>query len=497
METLLQADNATFRREPAAAAVVFAVLVSLPALLCLVRGMADEPDVWWHIKTGEWIVDHHAWPEIDSFSSTGAGERWLAYSWLPELMLAGLYKTLGLRGLMMYTAVVSAGIVAALLVMLRRTGANMTVVVGLTLAGTVGLIPVETPRPWLFSILFCIIELDMLLAAGQTGDRWRLLWLVPLFAIWANMHIQFILGLAVLGAAVTESLLSRVLPQTWVDDDSRRTGPGWMLMIFALCVAATLINPYHYRLYLAAWELVTQSSQLRDIIQELRAMPFRSVADWTVLGVAVCAAFALGWRRRVRLLLLLLLIAGLWISFRSGRDAWFVLVVGLAGLASVAPKLTAAKQTAPRWLNWTIGSVAAGVVMLSGVFLSESKLEEKVASYFPAEAVRFVREHEFVGPMFNPFSWGGYLIYHLPEVPVSIDGRTMVYGDARVIRHVKTLRGAIGWQDDSELTVARLVLLPRDTVLAALLRVDGHYRLVHEDAVAVVFVVETEGYEKG
>jgi hypothetical protein len=492
MESLLQDDDRHATRDTAGPAILFAAVVALPAVICLARGMVDEPDVWWHIKAGEWIVAHQAWPEVDSFSSAGAGRRWLAYSWLPELMLAGLYKALGLRGLVMYTAAVSAAIVAALLAMLRRTGANATVVVCLALVGVLGLIPLENPRPWLFSILLCIVEIDLLLAAGQTGDRRRLLWLVPLFALWANMHIQFILGLAVLGAAVTESLLARVLPEAWFDDDSRRISPGWMLEVFALCAAATLANPYGYDLYLAAWELVGQASTLWNIIQELHAMPFRSIADWSVLGVAVAAAFALGRRRRVRLLLVILLVAGVWISFRSRRDAWFVLVVGLAVLASVAPKAAAARQAAPRWLGWAVAAAAATVVLAGGWFLNTSKLEAKVAGDFPVEAVQYVREQGFAGPMFNTFDWGGYLICCLPEVPVSIDGRTMVYGDAAVARHAATLRAAPGWRDDPELSAARLVLLRRDAALAALLRADDGYRLVHEDAVAAVFVAEPD-----
>jgi len=488
VEDLIQSGNTQAKHETLGTAAMLAAVVVLPIVICLARGMVDEPDVWWHIRAGEWIAAHHAWPEVDSFSATASGRTWLAYSWLPELMLAGLYKAFGLQGLVMYTAGVSAAIVAALLAMLRRTGASTTVVVSLALVGVLGLIPLETPRPWLFSILLCVVEIDILLAAGQTGDRRRLLWLVPLFALWANMHIQFILGLAVLGAAVTESILARVLPASWIDDDSRRISPGWMLGVFALCVAATLANPYHYRLYLVALELVGQASKLWDIIQELHAMPFRSIADWSVLGVAVAAAFALGWRRRVRLLLVILLVAGVWISFRCRRDAWFVLVVGLGVLASVAPKAAAARQALPRWLGWAVAAVAFAAVLAGGWLVNPSKLEAKVAGDFPVEAVRYVRQQGLVGPMFNPFSWGGYLIYCLPEMPVSIDGRTMVYGDAAVARHAATLRAAPGWRDDPDLSSARLVLLPRDAVLATLLRGDGRYRLVHEDAVAAVFV---------
>jgi hypothetical protein len=89
--------------------------------------------------------------------------------------------------------------------------------------------------------------------------------------------------------------------------------------------------------------------------------------------------------------------------------------------------------------------------------------------------------------MFNPFGWGGYLIFHLPEVPVSIDGRTIVHGEARIVRHARTLRAHGGWREDPELSRAGVVLLPRDGALASLLELDERFRLVYRDPVAVVF----------
>ena len=486
MTPSLETDTTMSAGEAAVRGAVLSALLFLPALICFQRGIVDEPDVWWHLKAGEWILANRAWPTVDSFSSWGSGQPWTAYSWLPELMLVGFYRALGLPGLVLYTAMLSVGIVAALWAMIGRLNSNLTTTVALTLAGTLGLILLETPRPWLFSILFFVVELDLLLAAGRSGNRRLLWWLVPLFALWANMHIQFVLGLAVLGAAVAESVLIRVWPVPMADDNSRRIGPAWMLLVFTASTAATLVNPYHYHLYEVALKLVGQSG-LWNVIQELRAMPFRSVADWTVLGVVVAAVFALGWRRRARLLLVLLLGVGVYLSFRSRRDAWFVLVVGLAVLAYVAPKADAVRAAAPRWMKWAVGTAVAILVLAGALLVDRSKLEEKVAVYFPEEAARFIRTHGCEGPMFNCFTWGGYLIYHLPELPVSIDGRTMVHGESRVLRHADTLRGRPNWRDDPELREARLVLLPRDAALAALLRLDGRFRLVHEDAVAALF----------
>jgi len=474
------------RGESVAYAATFGILLSLPALICFFRDVLDDPDVWWHLKAGQWILKHHAWPTVDAFSSYGAGKPWAAYSWLAELTLYGLYQVLGLRGLVLYTAGLSVAIVAAFHGLLRRLGQNTLLAVALTLVATLGLIPLQTPRPWLVSILLFVLELDLLLTASRTGNRWLLLWLVPLFLAWANMHIQFVMGLAILGVAVMEPLLARLPSIPIVDDDSRKISFGWMLSIFALSTAATLVNPYHYHLYEVALQLVGQS-RLWNVIQELGAMRFRSIDNWIVLAATVGAAFALGWRRRVRLLLAVLFAMAVWFSFRSQRDAWFVLLVGLTVLAYVGPKAAAPRRLAPASLNWGVAGIVTVLVLGGALVLSDSRLEKRIAEQYPARAVEFIAQGQCAKPMFNPFSWGGYLIFHLPQVPVSIDGRTMVHGEERILRHADTLRGKEGWQDDPELAQARLVVLPRDATLTALLKLDGRFQLAYEDSVAAVF----------
>ena len=337
------------------------------------------------------------------------------------------------------------------------------------------------------------------MTAGRTGNRRLLLWLAPLFCLWANVHIQFTMGLAILGLAVAESLAVRVFSIKLADDDSSRVPLGWMFFVFVLCMAATLVNPYGWRLYAVAVQLLGQSAQLCSVIDELQAMSFRIGANWLVLAVAVGAAFAMGWRRRIRLLLPLLFVMAAYFSFKSERELWFVLLVGLASLAYVCPKATPLQTVAIRWSKWATAATVSLMIAAAFVSMQEPVLQQKVAAEFPARAVRFVRKQladrvlSFAGPLnetilFNSFGWGGYLMYYLPELPVSIDGRTMVHGQDRVLRHADTLGGKEGWRDDPELCEARLVVLPRRKVLASLLRLDPRFDVVYEDKVAVVFL---------
>jgi hypothetical protein len=117
-----------------------------------------------------------------------------------------------------------------------------------------------------------------------------------------------------------------------------------------------------------------------------------------------------------------------------------------------------------------------------------SHLQKFVERRFPVGAVNFVKQNRFPGPLYNHFDWGGYLIWSLPELPVSMDGRMNVHGDPRIIRSLGTWAGNPGWDLDPELANARLVIAELGRPLTSHLRRDPRFRLVYEDNRAAVFV---------
>jgi hypothetical protein len=144
---------------------------------------------------------------------------------------------------------------------------------------------------------------------------------------------------------------------------------------------------------------------------------------------------------------------------------------------------------------WTWPRAAAfAVVMLSTVALfakygtSNVRLEQSVARTFPAAAAAVVEQRGYPGPVFNTYDWGGYILWRLPALKVSMDGRNTFYGDAKVWRSIRTWSGVEGWDADPELAASRLVIAPRSAALTSLLRLDRRFAVAYEDAVAVVFV---------
>jgi len=474
------------------------ILLFLPFVIIYTAALAfalqpegiHDPDLGWHLRTGDWIFAHGHVPTTDPFSRTGEGHRWIAYSWLAELILASLYKTFGLVGVLAYTAALSVAIVAALHVLLRQLGATVEKTFALLGFATLVLGQVFTPRPWLFSILLFIVVFSLLVRIQRGGGRAALFFLPVVFALWANVHLLFIYGLVLVGLYAVEPMLDDVRDHALTLAHLRAGFQHQRWLLLAACLTATLLSPYGWTVYLAVLDIARDTSAFR-YVTELEAMRFRSPGDWVVLALTLAAAVKLGWQREHRPFPLLLLAVAAAVSFRSGRDAWMVTV---AAVSILAPPSHGAPPAPARGLAVAIVALVLVLIAIEAALvprlrdLSETRLQADLDGEFPAAAVRFVEARHYPGPLYNHFNWGGYLIWKLPRLKVSIDGRTNLYGEKGLTRAATTWNGTAKWSDDPELAGARLVIAPVDKPLTSLLARDDRFQEVYRDAVAAVFV---------
>jgi hypothetical protein len=474
--------EATFRQ-----GLILILLYSIPASQALLP--VDDPDIWWHLRAGQWIVEHRAVPMTDPFSQYGMGKTWIAYSWLFEILTYGLYSKLGHLGLVLLILVLSLIIAIALHRLVRRASLPFPAEVALIAIGLFCFKPVMTPRPWLFTILFFIIELHLLIVARQSGNLRSLYFLPLLFVFWANLHIQFVYGLALLVMMLAEPVLEKIISGR---SQMESFTFSRMLIITIICAGATLVNPYHIHLYQPFFEYAVQTRVFQNI-EEFHPMFFRSPQDWLVLALALGAAFSLGWHRESRIFPYLLFGMGALLAFRARRDAWVLVTASLA----IISELQTTSQDQAMLTRGKFLFVAAGIILsLFGLAyyrgISEAKLRMHVAEIFPADAAAFVRKNNLAGPLYNNLDWGGYLIWALPNLPVSMDGRTNLYGEERIERSLATWAGYPGWKSDPELSQARLIIADVKRPLTSLLRTDPRFRLAYTDNVAAVFVANED-----
>jgi len=473
--------------------VILVLLYCIPASQAMVPFI--DPDIWWHFRTGQWIFSHGQVPVTDPFSTYGMGKPWVAYSWLFEILVYALFTKLGLMGILVFTVSMSFLIALVLHGALRQARLPFIVEVFPMAAALGAMSSLLSPRPWLFSILFFTVELFILFHVRRTGKIAPLVALPPLFVLWANLHIQFIYGLAVLGLFLMEVLLSQ-LPSLKGDKAVSAPSPlGRLSFLLLACLLATLITPYHFRLYTPILEYVGQTGAFQ-VVMELLPLSVRSLTDWLVIGLTIVAAFVLGWQRAWLPFPTLLLLMGTFLAFRARRDVW---VLALAAVFIIS-EFGGFVRSEPSFSFTKVRIICVIVVLTVAIYLiglrrqiSEQQLESVAERRFPVAAVKFINEKNFPGPLYNHFNWGGYLIWALPRLLVSMDGRTNLHGDQRIEQSFNTWSGLRGWESDPELMKARLIIGDVKYALISLMRTDSRFKLVYEDGVAAVFVTSTDG----
>lgn len=487
----MAASLSTTKQEKIVRAIVFAVLLALPGIFSMRIAAISDSDLGWHLHTAEWIMQHHALPYSDPFTTISAGKPWQAYSWLYEVILLKLYQCFNLPGIVAYIAVMTTAITAAILHLVQRRLGDITMATLLTMAATVSLVRLYTPRPWLFTILFFIVELDILWEARASGRRREMYFLPVIFALWANMHIQFVDGLVLLFAVGVESLI-----ELFRSEKKSALQFRDVVLVGLLSTACLCLNPYGWQIFQVAWGLASQSGAA-NYITEMNAMAFRDYQDFLVLSLAVAAVVVLARKKNSEIFPILALALGFMISFRSQRDLWFVVILSVIILADSLQGQKVYPERLPDWA-WIPTLVGSGVLLAVAarvIPLSVESLQKKMDAELPVQAVNFVKAKGYKGPLFNNYDWGGYLQWQL-RMPVALDGRAALHGDAALENSMKTWAALPGWQDNPYLHNSNLVIAPRETSLTEMLRVRPGFHVVYEDKIAVVFVADAQSSQK-
>jgi len=472
------------------------LLVTVGVIAFNLKFSVLDLDIWWHLKVGDWIVQHLAVPHTGIFTWTAVNRPWVAYSWGYEVLLSRAYAWFGLVGVGIYGTLLTLGVAYSIFWMLRRLSGHFWVACTLAIVTCSAFLFNLMPRPVFFSMMLFCVTLTLVLEASRTGRVQSLYWLPLIFVLWANVHIQFIYGLFVVG------LLMAVNVSQWI---AARVGwePEWLLppklppkvvvAVFAACFVATCIGPYSFHLYQVIFQYAQAKTPYR-IIRELQPLNFRAGSHYVQLLLMAFAFFAVGRRNKVDVFkLAVLAIAGA-VAFRTMRDAWFICIPAAACIAESFTDEAEGEATE----TWRQSLGVAVVVVLSLLLFAHSTdfntrgLDRAISGFLPVNAANYLRQHPTPGPLYNTLDWGGFLIWYMPDYPVAIDGRTDLYGDELDELFFSTANGAPSYANDPYLNQAGVVILQKSNNLVSILESDSRFQLVYEDGKAAVFLRATQ-----
>lgn len=488
----------------------FGVVLSVRRLLGFVllivigtmtAGSITDPDFWWHLRTGQYIIAARTIPRTDIFSHTAAGWEWVAHEWLTEVLMAGLYRLAGWGALIVCFSVVMTGAFFVLYWRACARAPHPYVAGAAVLLGALATAPVWGVRPQMISFLLTAVYLAVLDAYARDGHRRGLWWLAPLMLLWANMHGAFALGLVIValmmvGVALDELVARAGWRQVWA-----RVRP--LCFVLLACVAVVPLNPNGVRLFTYPLETLN-SHAMHAYIDEWRSPNFHLLVaqPFALLLLATFALLALS-PKRARLSELLLLTVSTYGALRAWRNIPFCALVAVPICAEHAWAYATSRSWG-RWLTKPEQRAESGVlkfvfnvvllvcvpcalcvVSVARVVARQPAVE---AAKYPAAAVAFLRAQPETGPLFNAYGWGGYLIWQLhPQQRVYIDGRADVYGDRLVEEYLQAEGGEPNWRAPLERYHIRTVMIAPRTALASLLRQEPGWTKVYEDQQAVIF----------
>jgi hypothetical protein len=437
-----------------------------------------DPDTWWHIATGRWILAHGKIPTSDPFSWTAHGRAWVAHEWGTDLLFSVMNHWLGPASLLLLAGLL-IGAAFLLLASALRIVSNNEWVVALCLgAAFYPSMLMWSLRPHLISIVFVALFLRAFIAARFRGQVRALWWLVPATAIWSNLHAGFISGVILVWIFAVVTVIER-------KPDAK---------IFAGVALATTVagalNPAGLGIYPFALYLAKVSSNVQEWQPPNLRTPFGMVFALFALGTLVFAGMIV---KKVDRALLALAGGFIFLGFGAVRN---VPVTSFMAVPCLACALASwGKIPMPR-LETGMGRFAlvglTVVALLAGMGLTANNLAGKSSSqllserFFPSHAAEFMSRQPS-GRMANPYDWGGYLIWKTPRFPVSIDGRADMYGtkllhDDQVLEKLQP-----GWSDYLEREHVRYVLWKRSLPLTQALMLDPGWNLVFRDRTSVVF----------
>jgi len=450
---------------------------------------ALDPDLGWHLRTGQLILSSHGIPRLDTFSHTLAGQPWADFEWLWEAALAAFYSATGMLGPIIAGSLLTGVVYTLVYVTLRLKGVQ-PLIAALGVAFTVAnLVPYANLRPGMAGAAFIAGFILVLELSHVRDDRRWLLLLFPAEIAWANIHGSFILGPAICGlyglAAVWE-------PRSYGAGSNglRRIAALWGSLTGGL-MAVSLANPMGLNLIpftLAASRLQAN----RDYNLEWAAPNFHSLGFVPLLATTLLllALPLLFQRVRPSKAEALLLLATTLAVLQNSQFTAFYAVAAAPLVARMLNQLL--NRPLHTRLSPAVGVLFAATLTLTGVQAGRSLLPTAyaatMAKHYPVDAVAYVEQNQLEGPLWNDFNWGSYLISALPRLPVFIDGRTEMYGDLFFNQYYDVSIGAAPPEETLDRYGINLVLMRKGSAMVTMLSQNSQWSQVFQDEQASVFV---------
>lgn len=512
--------------------------LSIPAVIFIVMFIFmalypgfDDPDFYWHVKTGEYIVKHveatGSLPRYDVFTYTSYGNQWVLSEWLSQVIFYGIYKVAGLSGVGVFVAsiYVMCWLVNYLTCrdILRDEGKSA--IVTLMFCAFIGWV---APRPHLFTFLFFSLLVRQLFLFKYFRCERGLLFVPIMMLFWANLHGGFFIGLVLMFLFIVSEWGKWLWLGAKDNDVLVRMKKISALVFFAML--ATAVNPDGFYYWLYPYRAIVMSGDA-EFINEWQSPNFHFFVFQYFLSIVFAFFLNMVYSAKkpdlTEISVPLIFVAGAFFSVRNlplaalAMSPFFAvffndlnvsdaLLSGKKWLAKggegdgVVPvrvwNLLAEgnKQVggAENTINWIM--LVASLLFIVALYPSRKASNEKaMLTLLPVRAANFIVDNQISGRMFNTYHFGGYLMYKLyPWQRVFIYGRTDIYQKGFMGGYIDIYHGGEKWKSLFDKKNIDYVVCESSAPIRQLLLNGGEFKLVFSDGVHSVLLRDVDKYRK-
>jgi hypothetical protein len=373
------------------------------------------------------------------------------------------------------------------------------------------------PRPQIATYLLFAIYLRQLLLYRLYGEAKRLYWLAPLMLVWVNMHGGYLVGITLIIIFILSEAADRLLQIS----PERGTKPALrpLMFVLALCLGASLLNPYGYHQWLYPFQVMAMSAS--NVITEWASPNFHEILNQLYLVLILGFFFARTYSYRrpalAEVVTPFFFILMSLISIRHVPIALLVLIPALAQALSdfaIPQRLRDSKliawlaarrrtlQSGPQLgkveyiLNWMVLAILiATASVIHSATLNRLQLHDNTS--LPVQAVDFIEKTGISGNILNEYAFGGYLLYRLyPHSRVFIDGRADLYGDQFIDDYRTIYYTRAGWRDLLSRYSVDMALFNNKAPIVMRLQQEKDFRLVYRDEHFSLLIRNCPAYRK-
>ncbi len=442
---------------------IFPLIYSLRQVLC--------NDIWLHIRTGSWIWSHGAVPYNQLYSFVLGNKDWIDHEWLFQIFVYPLYKIAGVNGLIAMRFLVVSVILWIFAGIAKKTERLFFLSASTIIISVVAAFGRLQIRPELFSLLFMVI---FIYALKNYKGKNLILLLLPLQALWVNMHGYFIVGPGiVLIFLLAKTIQNKLrLPFEWNSGELNAYALKKLLSVFFLLIAVSLLNPYLFRGAIYPVSVLSSAiggslngSYAFSSVSELATVPIFHIAltqGFSLLSATIMIFLVslLLNLKKVDIFDIFIFISLLFVTILANRHTGMLaMTLGILALFNLksgethGPLFNVQGKKAVKILLFGIMPVIFALFLIYNIInivigvpsiFSKRYIynlhcdtkpfilgRDELTFYQPYGAAGFLKKNHIGANIFNFFNHGAYLIFELyPDCRVFIDGRTEVYGDS-------------------------------------------------------------------